>query len=135
MPHPFLDVTVSPTYGHYTARIIWRVSIGWEKGIFNIFKSDDGVTEFKQIGSVENQTDFEDAELLPIGKFTETYYKVTTETRRTRILLRPIGTFGKITREEFCVARYILSLESRVMKRFTRIMAFQLASGKFALIV
>lgn len=130
MQHPFLDAAVSPTYGRYTARILWRVAQGFEKGYFFILKSPNGVTNFRQIGVVENGNNFEDTELLPVGKFTETYYKIITKQGDQEYFSDPIGTFGKITREEFCVARYILGLESRVMKQFTQVMAFQVASGK-----
>jgi len=127
---PFIDVAVSPTYGHLTARIIWRVLPGYEKGVFFILKSPNGVTNWRQIGFVNARTDFEDKDLLPVGKFIETYYKVVLQWGTEQFASDPIGTFGKLTREEFCAARYILSLESRVMKQFTRVAAFQIASSK-----
>jgi ribosomal protein L37AE/L43A len=67
---------------------------GFERGLFFILKSPNGITDFRQIGAVEHG-----------------------------------NNFGQITREEFCVARYILNdLEGTVMKKFTRVMAFQVAS-------
>lgn len=128
--HPFLDLTVIPTYGHFTARIFWKVAPGFERNRFYIYKSPNGVNEFRQIGAVDNAQTFEDQELLPVGKFTETYYKVTTRQGKHVYESDPVGSFGQITREEFCAARYILGLESEVMKKFTRIMAFQVASKR-----
>ena len=126
--HPFLHVIVVPTYGDFTARIMWRMASGFERGQFFILKSLNGVNGFRQIGAVKNANEFEDKDLLPIGKFTETYYQVVTQQNDHEYRSDPVGTFGQITREEFCTARYVLGLESEIMKRFTRIMAFQVAS-------
>jgi hypothetical protein len=128
--HPFLDVRVIPTYGNFTARIIWKVIPSFEHGVFFILKSPNGITNFRQIGVVNDKKSFEDRELLPDGKFTETYYKVVTKDGDKQYESDPVGTFGQITREEFCTARYVLGLESEVMKKFTRILAFQIASEK-----
>lgn len=129
MATTFHSINVYPAYGAMSARIAWRMLPGHESGRFLVYKSDDGVSDWKQIGTVDNGQEFLDPNLLANNKLSEAYYRVIQQANGRRSDSDIVGTFGQVSRQEFCAARYIMDLEFKHLRQFGVSYLFKLRSG------
>ena len=127
MASPFIDVSVLPMYGKHQARITWRVTPGHEKGKFIIFKSPDGINNWKELGKVSGiMGAFVDTELIPRGRWDEAYYKIILQYNGQRYDSDVLSTFGSISRTEFGVARTIMQHEWESLRLVTPVKYYKL---------
>lgn len=127
--NPFVDLSVYPTYGKLSARLVWRTHDGYERSHFEVWKSPDGLNNWQLIGTVQGrEREFTDVNLIFRGKWDEAYYKVTMLYNDRVFVSDVVSTFGKITRKEFGVARHIMEHEWQTMRRFTPIKIFKMRS-------
>ena len=114
--NPFLDIKVLPTYGDFSALITWRLSAGFERSTFSVYRSPDGINDWQLIGKEKGITSFRDPGLAPDGKLNETYYRVTLEKGELKAASDTVATFGTVPRREFAAARKIMELEVRQLR-------------------
>jgi len=127
--NPFIDVSVIPMHGALQARVKWVVRDGFVEGTFNIFKSPDGLNNWKQIGSVSGRhVDFVDHDLITRGRLDEAYYLVKLNWRNQQFASNVISTFGRLSRSEFAAVRLIMKREWETLRRFTKAKFFKLRS-------
>lgn len=122
---PFLDVSVIPSYGKFSALITWTVLQEFKAGRFSIWKSPDGVNDWSEIGFVEGSNHFEDTALITGGKFVETYYRIILQFKGARYDSAVASTFGQVSRQEFATARYIINLEYKDLQQRTPVFIFK----------
>jgi hypothetical protein len=126
---PFLDVSVYPMYGKLSARIVWKLQQGCSNGTCVIFRSPDGINNWKNLGHVPAvKGEFLDTDLVFRGRWDEAYYRVALQREGRRYDSEMVGTFGKVSRHEFGIARTILIHEWETLRRFTPIKFFKLRS-------
>jgi hypothetical protein len=127
--NPFLDVSVTPMYGKLSARILWRLQQGYDNGVCVIFKSPDGLNNWKELGKAPaNLGGFIDDNLLFRGRLDESYYRVVLQRDGKRFDSDVISTFGRLSRQEFGIARAIMEHEWNTLRRFTPVKFFKLKS-------
>jgi hypothetical protein len=127
--NPFLDLRVIPSFGTFSARLVWRMQQGYEHGRFSIWRSDDGVNGWAQLGQVIDSENFVDPRLLTEGKAVERYYKVIFQGPTGRFDSPIVATFGLLTRREFGAARLILQKEWQDLRQRTPVKLFKLKAS------
>lgn len=119
MDNPFKKVTVQPTYGDFRAIIRWEVDPKFADGTFTVTRSPDGINDWVVVQNGKGLEFSSDETLLDQGKFYERYYRVEVRKGGERFESETVGTFGKVSRQEFGAARHIMNLEYSVLRKFT----------------
>lgn len=122
----FSDFKVQPLYGSFRALLTWKAEPGVSGVTFEIFKSHDGVNDWKRLGVVTSEEFFVDENLLSQGKLLEQYYKVRGTKDGRSATSATVGTFGTVSRMEFGAARRIMELEYEAIRCFTQVHLFKL---------
>ena len=118
MATAFLDLRVQPVYGDFRALLVWTTIPDVAGGLFNIYKSFDGVNDWKLIATGAGIDSAIDTEFLSQGKLSEQYYKVTVDSSGVTYESAIVGTFGAVHREEFGGARMLMQQEYQIHRRF-----------------
>lgn len=124
--NPFIDVRVLPSYGQLTALVTWTVTDAFRDANFVVFRSPDGINDWKEIGSVLGKDFFADSNLITFGKLDQRYYRIILQKNGKRFDSPSIGTFGTVSRREFGAARKIMDIEMRELQHATEVLIFKL---------
>ena len=121
--NPFVDIRVTPTYGSFSTRVVWKLAPGFDGSKFIIFRSPDGMN-WLEIGA-SSLSYFIDTDAVTGGKIYEFYYKVICQHEGKHYDSPEITTFGTIDKSEFATARYIMRQEYLIMQKMSRILLFK----------
>lgn len=111
----FLKIKVVPAYGNNEIAVLWKTVPELAAARFFIYRSDDGVTGWVQVGQVDGGSYFLDR-LVPRGNQTDTYYKVVLQAPGVREDSDIVATFGDVPRREFGMAAVILRDEFTILR-------------------
>lgn len=126
MENPFIDVVVSPAYGQNQARISWRMRPGYQYGRFTIFRSPDGLNDWRELGSTDRDAGFIDNGVISDGKLSQFFYRVELQKDGKHYSSAVISTLGALTQTEFGACYYIMTLEYKQLLQCSKILIFKL---------
>jgi hypothetical protein len=115
--NPFLDITLSPTYGKFETVVKWTVLGDYADGDFYIYKSEHGKQPWTLLNEDAVQGNmFVDTNFTPSNRNDVTHYRILLEKGDQSYDSPVVGLFDKLTRSEYKMARYMILQEYSRMK-------------------